>query len=79
MAEPDNRRKIQRIRHGNAETFNPLAREGGLMHLTFQESLFELPGSVFNGLVRQQAAERMAAGYEYPAIVEIPLSLLREI
>ena len=47
--------------------------------LSFQESLFELPGSVFNGLVRQQADERMAAGYEYPAIVEIPLSLLREI
>jgi hypothetical protein len=49
------------------------------MHLTFQESLYELPGSVFNALVRQQAAERMAAGNEYPAIVEIPLSLLREI
>lgn len=79
MAEPDNRRKIQRIRHGSAETFNPFAREGGLMHLTFQESLYELPGSVFNALVRQQAAERMAAGHEYPAIVEIPLGLLREI
>jgi hypothetical protein len=79
MAEPDNRRKIQRMRDDRAETFNPLAREGGLMHLTFQESVYELPGSVFNALVRQQATERMASGYEYPVMVEIPRSLLRKI
>jgi hypothetical protein len=79
MTQPDNRRKIQRIRYGCAETFNPLVREGGLTHLTFQGSVYELLGSVFNALVRQQAAERMAADREYPAIVAIPLSLLRRV
>jgi hypothetical protein len=75
--QPDNRRKIQRMRDDYAETFNPLVREGGLTHLTYQGSVYELPGSVFNALVLQQAAERMAAGRKYPAIVAIPRSLLR--
>lgn len=79
MTEPDNRRKIQRIRHGCALTFNPLVRESGRTHLTHRSSVYELPGSVFNALVKQQAAERIADGYEYPAMVEIPLTLLRAI
>ena len=79
MADADNRRKIQRMRDDYAETFNRLVREGGLTHLTFRGKVYKLPGSVFNALVRQQAAERMAAGYKYPAIVEIPRYLLREI
>ena len=79
MTEPENRRKIQRIRHGCAETFNPFVREGGLTHLTDRGNVYELPGSVFNALVKQQASDRIADGYEYPAIVAIPLTLLRAI
>jgi hypothetical protein len=79
MDEPDNRRTIQRMRDDYAETFNRLVREGGLTHLTFRGKVYKLPGSVFNALVRQQAAERMAVGYKYPAMVEIPRSLLCEI
>jgi hypothetical protein len=79
MNQPSNRRKIQRIRHGCAETFNRHVREGGLTHLKFNGNVYALPGSVFNALVKQQAAERMAVGFRYPAIVAIPLNLLREI
>lgn len=79
MTEPDNRRKIQRMRHGYAETFNPFVREGGVTHLTYQGNVYELRGSVFNALVKQQAAERIAAGYQYPAMVAIPLTLLHAI
>jgi len=76
MTQPSNRRKIQRIRQGCAETFNRFVREGGLIHLTFNGTVYELPGSVFNALVKQQAAQRVAAGFRYPAIVAIPLNLL---
>lgn len=53
------------------------AGELGGVGVTYQGSVYEPPRSVFNALVQQQAAERMAAGHKYPAIVEIPRSLLR--
>jgi hypothetical protein len=71
-----NTRKIQRWLGDSALTFSPLVNGSGSTILVDYANghRYRVDGAVFNSLVEQQTAERVAAGHAAPAIVQVPLT-----